>query len=259
MTEKRNRLLSAIISVFLCITSFNVPVNAEEEMPAETPAEEKLIEEVPEETTEAEPSDEPAVEQEELTVSEEAEEQETTEVIDEEEAQPEPEETEEDQSTEETAVEQAEFSESEEGYEIINLEDDLEEGTILSEEPIQEEEIDLFTSTAADFEYNEGYSEIWIDKYIGSDPNVVIPSEINGKIVARINQAFTNCTNVTSVSIPGTVQYIGTDAFSGCTNLNSVYIAEGVPSIGQAAFMDCTGLTEVTLPSTIVRSRLGRL
>ena len=60
-------------------------------------------------------------------------------------------------------------------------------------------------------------------------------------------QAFRGCTGLQSVTIPGSVQSIGISAFSVCTGLQSVTIGDGVQSIGSSAFADCTGLQSATI------------
>jgi hypothetical protein len=58
-------------------------------------------------------------------------------------------------------------------------------------------------------------------------------------------------TNLSSVSIPGSVTSIGADMFQGHTGLTNVTIANGVTSIGLDAFEGCTGLTNVTIPGSV--------
>ena len=62
---------------------------------------------------------------------------------------------------------------------------------------------------------------------------------------------FSNCTNLKSVTIPNSVTSIGSSAFSGCTSLTSVTIPDSVTSIGHSAFYNCTGLTSVTIPNSV--------
>ena len=67
-----------------------------------------------------------------------------------------------------------------------------------------------------------------------------------GKSVAAIEYgAFTYCTGLTSLKIPGSVSTIGAGAFQFCEGLVSVYIPASVTEIGVSAFEGCNGLTEI--------------
>jgi hypothetical protein len=92
--------------------------------------------------------------------------------------------------------------------------------------------------------------------HVAYSPNasgdIVIASTYNGYPVTWISgKAFSNCTHVTSVTIPNSVTTIGIDAFSHCTGLTNVTIPNGVTTIGNAAFSNCTNLTSVMLGSSV--------
>lgn len=63
--------------------------------------------------------------------------------------------------------------------------------------------------------------------------------------------AFSGCFALTSISIPNTVTYIGSDAFNNCKSLQSITIPEGIATIEDGTFYGCTGLSEIILPSTL--------
>jgi hypothetical protein len=68
-------------------------------------------------------------------------------------------------------------------------------------------------------------------------------------------QAFFICPDLTSVTIPNSVESIGQTAFAGCSSLTSVTIGNSVRSIGNSAFAYCTELLNVycyaeNVPST---------
>ena len=65
------------------------------------------------------------------------------------------------------------------------------------------------------------------------------------------DEAFKNCSGLTSITIPESVTSIGGGAFNGCSGLTSVTIPEGVTSIGWSAFHGCSGLTSVTIPEGV--------
>jgi BspA type Leucine rich repeat region (6 copies)/Concanavalin A-like lectin/glucanases superfamily/Secretion system C-terminal sorting domain/Ig-like domain CHU_C associated len=80
----------------------------------------------------------------------------------------------------------------------------------------------------------------------------VVMNAGNSFAVTRIgNEAFFNCTGLTSVSIPNSVTSIGNSAFSYCSGLTSVSIPNSVTIIEAGAFSFCTGLTSVTIPNSV--------
>ncbi len=91
---------------------------------------------------------------------------------------------------------------------------------------------------SGDYEYNElYYGTVEITGYSGKDKEVVIPSELDGKIVAGIaEKAFYCHEDITSVTIPESVKSIGDYAFCQCTNLDTIIIPEGEQDIGEWVF-----------------------
>ncbi|MBQ7951857.1 MAG: leucine-rich repeat protein [Alistipes sp.] len=88
---------------------------------------------------------------------------------------------------------------------------------------------DAFGATIIRNEYIDGKGYIDFDA-----PNTSIPY-----------QAFYQCSSLTSITIPDSVAWIGSEAFYGCTSLTSITIPDSVTSIGNSAFNDCYSLTSV--------------
>ena len=79
---------------------------------------------------------------------------------------------------------------------------------------------------------------------------VTIPSVVNGYTVKRIGKwAFSWRGGLTSVSIPETVESIGTQAFS-CTGLTEITLPSNLKTIEDCA-LGCTGITSVTIPASV--------
>ena len=85
---------------------------------------------------------------------------------------------------------------------------------------------------------------------------IVIPESVEYEgwiyIVTSIEKyAFEMCFDLTSVTIPNSVEIVGTGAFYGCSGLTSVTIPNSVKSIGDEAFYECYVLTSVTIPNSV--------
>jgi len=118
----------------------------------------------------------------------------------------------------------------------------------IAEEKLQAElaRQDATPKTEADRALDEIYDFEWagdgfaVTKYSGNGGDVVVPEMYNGSPVTSIGvKAFSECDDLTSISIPDSVTTIGNNAFSGCTGLTSIIIPESVTSIGKYAFNNC--------------------
>ena len=73
----------------------------------------------------------------------------------------------------------------------------------------------------------------------------VIPDRINGVDVLKIgDQAFSQNTNLKTVTLPDSLKTIGKKAFASCSSLTSVNVPAAVETIGTDAFASCSGLQE---------------
>lgn len=106
-------------------------------------------------------------------------------------------------------------------------------------------------ATANDFEYDLNNELITITGYSGDGGNITIPEKINGDSVTSVGDyAFSNCTSLTSISIPDSITYIGKSAFTGCSGLTSISIPDSVTHIGDDAF-NGAGLISISIPNGV--------
>ncbi len=103
-----------------------------------------------------------------------------------------------------------------------------------------------------DFEYEvSGYGIVEITGYHGTDTELVIPAELDGKEVNSIGSQVFLDSIVNSVIIPDSVTTIQNYAFMGCSSLRSVTLPDSITMIDNGVFWDCINLESITLPDGI--------
>lgn len=87
--------------------------------------------------------------------------------------------------------------------------------------------------------------------------DIVIPETILGRyrVTGISDNAFQNCTGITSVKLPESITSIGSCAFQGCTGMQTINLTNNLTEIKMRAFSGCASLRELTLPRSI--SALG--
>lgn len=106
--------------------------------------------------------------------------------------------------------------------------------TPVEDEYTPEEEFDISAVFGGD---------CYVRHYTGYRKNVSIPPTIQGKKVIGItSHCFSFNKKIQQVTIPDTVERIGSSAFSGCERLHTVIAHKGIRQIGEAAFYGCKKL-----------------
>lgn len=123
--------------------------------------------------------------------------------------------------------------------------------TNITEEPTTNS--DDYGDSGEDWIVKSTSNKCWIQGYVGTETDIVIPEKICGKTVVGIdNGAFAYCDSLISVIIPNSVTSIGDSAFSHCTNLKRVEIPNSVTKIEGDAFSSCRSLKELIIPNSVV-------
>lgn len=106
----------------------------------------------------------------------------------------------------------------------------------------------MFTYEKDGFIYNLSNNEIIIDKYVGKETDVIVPSEIDGTKVVKISiQTFSKNKNIKSIVIPETVTEIWEFAFRGCSSLRKIKLPKTLKLLERGAFELCTSLETIKL------------
>ena len=78
--------------------------------------------------------------------------------------------------------------------------------------------------------------------------SIVIP-----KNVKELGAAFSECVNLTSVTLPeGFESFVG-HTFAGCTSLKSITLPKSLKNIGMNTFYGCTALTDIQFAGTVAQ------
>ena len=84
------------------------------------------------------------------------------------------------------------------------------------------------------------------EAYYNGNGELQVPESIGGvTVTALADGCFEDCTGLTSIVLPGSLQAIGEDAFKGCSSLRGIEIPESVILIGEGAFSGCGALEAV--------------
>ena len=82
--------------------------------------------------------------------------------------------------------------------------------------------------------------------------HIDIPATYKQKSVTSIaNDGFSDCSLLTTITLPASITSIGSRAFANCSLLISITLPDNVTSIGLNAFSNCTSLKIIDLPSSL--------
>ena len=137
---------------------------------------------------------------------------------------------------------------------------DTQPATETVEEVVTEPTIPTTSSIGLTFTLNsngKGYTCTGIGTCTDTD---IVLDTYNGLPVTAIGyEAFRGCSQMTSISLPSTVNQIEQGAFWDCTGLTSVVIPKRVTELSIQLFEGCTSLTTLTLPKNLKVIRIEAL
>jgi len=90
--------------------------------------------------------------------------------------------------------------------------------------------------------YTATETAVTITGYTGTETEVILPAEIEGKPVTAIGDRAFAGSAITAIVFPAALESIGASAFDGCTALVEVTLPDGLLSIGDYAFRGCKAL-----------------
>lgn len=114
----------------------------------------------------------------------------------------------------------------------------------------------LVGTVGLNYEINsDGLTYSVTGKGAATDTDIVIPSTYEGKPITSIGRDAFSFNSITSVTFEKNSQCssIGEQAFYNCSDLTSVTIGNSITNIGASAFSCCKKLTNVTIPKSVTR------
>ncbi len=95
--------------------------------------------------------------------------------------------------------------------------------------------------------------DIVITGYIENPSSLTIPEKIGKRtVVAIAMDAFKDCESLESITLPASLEKIGSFAFRYCTSLKTITLPESVTVISKYMFEGCSALEEVKISSKTV-------
>ena len=99
--------------------------------------------------------------------------------------------------------------------------------------------------------YNYSSNPLFYAKQLYLDGEEVKDLVIPNGVTSIRQNAFLNCSSLSSCTIPNTVTTIDDDAFNSCSGLSSINLPNSVISIGEHAFSECSNLSSLTIGSGV--------
>ena len=76
--------------------------------------------------------------------------------------------------------------------------------------------------------------------------------QVGDNVTSIGDNAFSNCSAMTSAKLGRNITAIGVEAFSGCSGLDEFLIPESVKTLGKSVFSGCTSLPSIKIPQAMI-------
>ena len=118
--------------------------------------------------------------------------------------------------------------------------------------------IDAFSTTAYYNNTNNWTNgDLYIDNHlIRADSSVKGAYSVRNGTITIGGDAFSDCSDITNITLPDSIQGIGDSAFYNCSSLSEITIPDNITSIGNSIFYGCSSLAELTIPDKV--TSIGR-
>ena len=81
---------------------------------------------------------------------------------------------------------------------------------------------------------------------------IVIPNSVDSiGDKTWLDGTFAGCSGLTTIVLPMRMDFIGNGTFNGCNNLKEIVLPEGLSTINEYLFVNCSSLESVIIPSTV--------
>ena len=119
-------------------------------------------------------------------------------------------------------------------------------------EALRAAKINFAVLSDGDFEYKVNFNDTaTVTGYLGDAEKIVIPEKLGGKTVTCIGESAFENSDLHSVTLPKSLEYLYKYAFASCDNLASITIPEGVTALDQYVFKNCAYLETVIWPVSL--------
>lgn len=100
------------------------------------------------------------------------------------------------------------------------------------------------------YKYEDVDDGISLIEYRGKEKNVIIPEEIDGKKVVKLERTF-SYSDVISVTMPDTITEMTEYTFQNCHNLTELKLSNSIKTLEEGSLKGCDKITKLTLPSSL--------